>query len=164
MMKESLAKKPLKQKFTQSEDQKLQQLVKKYGQNDWKLIAEKMHNRTSRQCRERWKYYIKPALQQPNQMEWTKEEDSLLIQKMSEYGRKWSQIAKFFPFRTDINVKNRYHRLQRIKSRESIEKNSSSSSETFSEEEISRPPQPKQGRTFLPLPAPLSQLLLTLPL
>ena len=154
----------MKQKFTQSEDEKLQQLVKKYGQNDWKLIAEKMSNRTSRQCRERWKYYLQPSLQQPANMEWTKEEDTLLIQKMNEFGTKWSQIAKFFPFRTDINVKNRFHRLQRLKNRESPEEKPtfSSSSETFSDEETASGT-PKPTRIFLPLPAPLSELLLTLP-
>jgi hypothetical protein len=58
--------------------------------------------------------YLSPTL---NTSPWTPEEDHLLMQKQSEYGCRWAQIAKFFPNRTDGMVKNRFNRLQRRQSR-----------------------------------------------
>lgn len=40
--------------FTADEDEKLKTLIKKYGKEDWKMIASEMSDRTSRECRDRW--------------------------------------------------------------------------------------------------------------
>ena len=45
---------------------------------------------------------------------WTKEEDQLILQKTKELGPKWMTIKKFFRFRTDAMIKNRYRELMRI--------------------------------------------------
>ena len=45
---------------------------------------------------------------------WTKEEDQLILQKTKELGPKWMTIKKFFRFRTDAMIKNRYRELIRI--------------------------------------------------
>jgi len=139
-----------KQKFTSIEDSELSVLVQKYGENDWNAIALQMPNRSSRQCRERWKYYLAPTAQQGFKEEWTNEEDELLMVKFHEYGPKWSFISKFFKCRTDVNVKNRFHRLSRSKPKEDIELTNSSSSAN------SEPVKP--SKLILELPFPLSYI------
>jgi hypothetical protein len=46
---------------------------------------------------------------------WTDEQDELLSQKVRELGRRWQRIASFFDGRTDINVKNRWNHLLKIR-------------------------------------------------
>jgi hypothetical protein len=64
-----------------------------------------MFNRNSRQCKDRWEYYLSPKV---DLSLWTKEEDNLLIQKRKEYGAHWMKIHAFFPKRTDTALKNRW--------------------------------------------------------
>jgi hypothetical protein len=85
-------------------------LVEVLGSSDWATIAERMPGKNQRQCRERWTNYLAPTL---NTAHWTREEDILLIQKYSEFGAKWVQVAAFFPNRTDSMMKNRFNKLQR---------------------------------------------------
>ena len=96
--------------FTQEEDRKLKELVKEYGENSWSLIATQMPNRTTRQCRERYRHYLSPSIINGK---WTPEDDKLLMSKYNELGPRWVSIAKFFQSRTDINVKNRWIVLMR---------------------------------------------------
>lgn len=103
-----------KKKFSASEDSYLQYLVSIHGPNDWKKIAWSMNGRTVRQCRERWKYYLEPNI---NRKGWTKEEDDLLLEKHAELGPKWAQLTSFFQNRTDIDLKNRFHKIQRSRRR-----------------------------------------------
>lgn len=95
-----------RRQFTKEEDAVLTRLVAQYP-GDWYEIANQMPDRNVRQCRERWKKYLDPNLKNDS---WTDEEDSLLLQKYDEFGTKWKEIAKFFPDKTDIGVKNRYYR------------------------------------------------------
>ena len=82
-----------KQHFTSEEDDILKQLVLKLGTKNWKKVAKQMPNRTTRQCREHWNYYLNPNI---NKDPWTSEEEALLLEKQGEFGNKWSQISKFF--------------------------------------------------------------------
>ncbi|OHT03852.1 hypothetical protein TRFO_01574 [Tritrichomonas foetus] len=97
-------------KFCAEEDIQLKELVNKYGENNWAQIAQNMPNRNSRQCKERWCNYLSPSI---CKSPWTQEEDNLLLDKYKEVGARWVQIAKFFPQRTDISIKNRYLVLSR---------------------------------------------------
>jgi hypothetical protein len=99
-----------KKKFTDAEDEQLRYLVSLYGASQWKNVAWGMNGRTVRQCRERWKYYLEPGIKRE---EWDEAEDKTLMQKYDEMGPKWAQIAQFFSGRTDIDLKNRFHKLQR---------------------------------------------------
>ena len=105
MQQKSRDKPVVRQKFTQEEDDHLKMLVEQYGVNDWKNISSLMTNRSQRQCRERWKNYLSPDV---SNAPWTTQEDILLEEKHRELGPQWSRIAKFFPCRTDIHVKNRW--------------------------------------------------------
>lgn len=96
-------------KFTPQEDATLKELVAKYGSTKWSEIAMKLPNRTGRQCRERWKNYLAPGIQNGP---WSPEEDALLVQKVKELGTMWSKMVPFFPGRTDVNLKNRWVTLR----------------------------------------------------
>lgn len=91
--------------FSQQEDDKLKQLVSKYGDDNWIRVSKEMNGRNMRQCRERWKHYLSPSV---TNKKWTEEEDCLLRQKYAEFGPKWVMLTQFFTNRTDVNIKNRW--------------------------------------------------------
>ena len=100
----SSSKKISRNKFSEQDDALLRKLVAEYGTNNWGLLALKMPNRNARQLRERWNNYVRPNL---SISPWTPEENSLLLEKFQEYGKKWHTIAQFFPNRSTNNIK--YH-------------------------------------------------------
>jgi hypothetical protein len=102
-------------KFSPEEDEQLRTLVAMFGEENWHAVAARMPNRNARQCRERWGNYLLPTL---NTADWTSEEDRLLVEKCAEFGTKWVRIAAFFPNRTDVMIKNRFHVLQRRETRD----------------------------------------------
>ena len=102
----------LKRNFTKEEDRKIIELVKVYGNNNWNKIAEVFLNRSPRQLKERWTNYLNPAV---NKNEWTEEEEELLLEKLSEFGKRWREISKYFNGRTDVQLKSRFRMLERRK-------------------------------------------------
>ena len=90
--------------FTQDEDRYLSYLVSQHGEN-WDVVANFMASRNARQCRDRYKNYLSPNIYNGP---WTAQEDDELINKFLQLGPKWSAIAKYFPGRTDVNIKNRF--------------------------------------------------------
>jgi hypothetical protein len=96
---------PSRQKFLPGEDDMLRSLVGQYGDRNWSVIASYMKRRSARQCRERYKNYLSPAI---STRPWSEEEEALLTEKVAELGQKWSQIAVFFDGRSDVNLKNRW--------------------------------------------------------
>lgn len=101
-------------RWTEYEDDILRKLVEEFGENDWRHLAKKMDGRNSRQCRERWQYYLDPNLKIGD---WTQEEDELIISKVKELGKKWMTIKNFFTNRTDAMIKNRYRSLMKDKNK-----------------------------------------------
>lgn len=97
-------------KFTTDEDAQLSELVRLHGEEDWMTISCLMPGRNPRQCRERWRHYLSPAV---SLAPFTPHEDARLLRKYAELGPKWKAIAAFFEGRTDINVKNRWLLLGR---------------------------------------------------
>jgi hypothetical protein len=91
--------------FSQEEDEHLRQLVTQLGDRDWKTIAKQMPNRTTRQCRERYKNYLSPELRNAP---WSPAEDALLMDRFAEFGPKWATLATFFNGRSDVSLKNRW--------------------------------------------------------
>jgi hypothetical protein len=102
--------KPLKprshrQPFSEKEDDQLKELVAQLGNDNWRLVADQMENRTARQCRERYRGYLAPSL---TTAAWMDTEDDLLRDLVSQLGPKWSQIAARFPGRSEVQLKNRW--------------------------------------------------------
>ena len=97
--------------FTPQEDALIVMLVDKYGQKDWKLIAQSLPNRTTRQVRERFRNYLTPGL---TNGPWSRQEDELLKNLYAQYGPKWSKISTFFKSRSDVNIKNRWTSISKV--------------------------------------------------
>lgn len=102
-------------KFTPKDDERLKELVKKYGSenSDFHTIGKEM-NLTARQCKERWTLYLDPQI---NRKIWTDEEDEQLLLMLSDFGNKWALIAEKLN-RTTIQIKNRFIYLKRKVDRE----------------------------------------------
>jgi hypothetical protein len=96
--------------FTHDEDELIRRLIETHGTGQWEAIASQFHDRTPRQIRDRWNHYLAPTVKlRP----WVIDEDRLLLQVVEQIGPHWSAIAAAFPGRTDINLKNRWKKLQR---------------------------------------------------
>ena len=100
-------KETTKNHFTVDEDERLKSLVSEYGDKDWKLISNYMPGRSSRQCRERYIGYLNPSL---TTKPWTEAEDALLIEKLKDFGPKWTKMVPFFEGRSDCSIKNRWYK------------------------------------------------------
>jgi hypothetical protein len=79
-------------------------LVDDYGENQWNLVSSFMNNRSPKQCRERYHYFLAPNIQNPP---WGYEDISKLISLVSIYGTKWKLIITYFPGRSETNLKKK---------------------------------------------------------
>ncbi len=89
-----------------SEDAKLLSLIQEHGQR-WSLIGDLIGSKSCKQFRDRYLNFLRPDI---NRSPFTTEEDNLLISLYKKFGKKFKMISDHMPNRSEIQVKNRYHR------------------------------------------------------
>jgi hypothetical protein len=103
--------------FTPDEDKNIIHLVSIYGTDKWKIIAGFIKNKTPRQCRERFRNYLSPNIQN---LPWCAEEISHLLRLVQLHGTKWNILTSYFPGRSQTDIKNKWYSLS--KNQKEIEK------------------------------------------
>ncbi|KAI3982675.1 hypothetical protein MKX01_031549 [Papaver californicum] len=90
-----------------AEDEKLRELVERYGPHNWNTIAEKLQGRSGKSCRLRWFNQLDPTI---NRTPFTDEEEERLLQSHRIHGNRWAVIARLFPGPAQnlINERNKY--------------------------------------------------------
>ena len=99
-----------RKRFTEKEDKKILSILKEQKVKKWKEVASQLKGKTAKQVRDRYNGYLKCPR---NNGPFTEEEDSIILQFVSENGRRWKELAQLLDKRSSNQVKNRHQMLKR---------------------------------------------------
>ena len=94
--------------WTNIEDEILKAAISKYGPQQWARVSSLLNRKTAKQCKARWMQWLDPGIRK---VEWSKEEDEILLQKAKEMSTQWETIAKMIVGRTANQCIERYQKL-----------------------------------------------------
>lgn len=97
-----------KGKWSEEEDNVIKELVSRYGY-DWAKISFIIKNRSSKQIRSRYIYYLENTLVKS---EFTKEEDALIRKLFPVLKNNWAKYINYLPNRSAKIIQNRYRILK----------------------------------------------------
>ena len=89
--------------WSPAEDRDLLALVAENGAQNWVTISQSITTRSPKQCRERYHQNLKPSL---NHSPITPEEGAVIERMVNDMGKRWAEIARHLPGRSDNAVKN----------------------------------------------------------
>lgn len=95
--------------FTELEDKVLVVAVARFGEGDWKKIAENCFGRSNRQCRER--YVLRLKVSDRKIGNYDKEEDMKIMELASKHRFKWTEVEKLIERRNAKQIATRYERV-----------------------------------------------------
>ncbi|KAL9235278.1 hypothetical protein vseg_010051 [Gypsophila vaccaria] len=125
----------LKGPWTEQEDVQLVCFVGLFGDRRWDFIAKVSGlKRTGKSCRLRWVNYLHPGLKRGKM---TPHEEKLVLELHSQWGNRWSRIARRLPGRTDNEIKNYWRTYMRKQAQEKKQEISPSSSSSSSQNSYS---------------------------
>ncbi|KAF2231068.1 hypothetical protein EV356DRAFT_315982 [Viridothelium virens] len=106
--------------WSQQEDGMLLNLVQGQGAHNWVRISQVIQSRSPKQCRERYHQNLKPNLKHDPI---SKDEGEMIEKMVREMGKKWAEIARALPGRSDNAVKNWWNGGQNRRKRQGTRQN-----------------------------------------
>ncbi|KAK0670865.1 hypothetical protein QBC41DRAFT_317092 [Cercophora samala] len=131
------------------EDAYLMSLVQTQGPLNWVRIANHLHSRTPKQCRERYHQNLKPSL---NHDPITPEEGVIIETMVQQVGKRWADIARHLKGRSDNAVKNWWNGSQNRRKRQ--DKRKATSLQYHGSSQVSPLMSPMAPVPSRPLPLP----------
>lgn len=107
--------------WTDQEDSFISKWVSINGTSNWTNCTKMIKERTAKMCKDRW--YTKLSLEQNNENFWSPFDELSLLLAVNCFGTSWSKIIRFFPSKTENQMKNKFYSVLRKSANCQLNKN-----------------------------------------